>query len=127
MAHEANAIANVNASLGESSASVDSSTQRPQCSLSRTKGPGNATCPCSRLLGPYGIPMGIDISVGVDGVVYQYPQTYGTGGCAAHDALLPPYCKVVLSDSSRVNVDLEKWCFLPWCYVIVRGWNAGRS
>jgi len=57
------------------------------------------------------------ISVGVDGFTYDYPATYGVGGCAAHDALLPPFCKVVLPPGSMVQVELQKWCFMPWCYV----------
>lgn len=96
----------------------------------RIRSLGNETCPCRSVLKPFGIPSDRilqGVSVGVDGFTYDYPATYGVGGCAAHDALLPPYCKVVLPPGSMVQVELHKWCFMPWCYVIVRDWNAGSD
>ena len=46
---------------------------------------------------------------GDDGVktVYEYPGTYGTGSCLAHDLGLTPHCE-----------DNEKgWCSDSWCFI----------
>jgi hypothetical protein len=67
---------------------------------------------------PFGINGSATTIVTVDLRTYDYGRGYGLGGCAAHDALQPPSCRVVLSpQQTSVAVQLPSWCFLPWCYV----------
>ena len=77
---------------------------------------GSAMCPCVPSLLPFGIHNAS--SVIVESRVYDYGRAYGRGGCAAHDALMPPHCRVVLTpNADNIEVELPSWCFLPWCYV----------
>ena len=79
---------------------------------------GNASCPCINSLADFGVNVTGHLIATVDGVMYNYGLNYGENGCATHDALRPPHCRIVLPrEAPTVEVVLDRWCFQPWCYV----------
>ena len=49
-----------------------------------------------------------------DGTEHDYPSSYGTRMCKAHDLTLPPDCADAAGD---VKEDAPAWCGSRWCYV----------
>ena len=69
----------------------------------------NSTTSCSLVTPSYAGVACSTQSMFDDDVCECYPESYGYGSCAAHDAGLAPFCDKNASSSS--------WCGLRWCYV----------
>ena len=80
--------------------------------------PGMTGCPCLLSLAEFGVNTTSGIIATIEGQQH-YSHGYGENGCAPHDVLRPPSCRVNLPSDGTENVklDLPRWCFLPWCYV----------
>ena len=70
----------------------------------------NSTTSCSLVTPSYAGVACSTQSMFDDDVCECYPESYGYGSCAAHDAGLAPFCDKNASSS-------VSWCGLRWCYV----------
>ena len=100
----------------------ESSTWQEHCSIINVAEFGNSSfCPCIPSLEAFGVSRlsTAFVNVTIRGEFYLYGSGYGEQGCAAHDVLKPPDCRVVppRDPTATVDVSLPGWCFQPWCYV----------